>query len=358
MIVITMKKITIAIMVALAACLFIGIASMQEADAATIYVPDQDTLQGAINNASTGDTIHINTTTLSPGNIVWVNKTVTIEGNGTTLTFINASGLSYGLNITAENVTIRNLTIFSATSIGINVETGTVNISGTPTTQTPNNLTIDNVYVHNCSLAGIAITAGNNSTIKNSVIEHNGDFGIKVTGGIYGSIVGNDIKFNGDGDNEGGLYMTKDLHWAIVGNLFEGNNQDGIYSTENTNYDTSIYIYNMFKNNTAYGIESPGGTIRGNYNCWYNETAGTWGGKPDAAGVDNVSSSVTANVYYNGTVVQAGAALTQDGTNTYGISISYVNFTYYDNHTYNHWLTMIIIHTTTGLQQQDSAHYQ
>jgi len=285
----------------------------QEARGATIYVTDN--LQDAINASSDGDTIHINTTTLEPGAVIWVNKSIIIEGNGTANTIIDGStnSLTVVLNVTAENVTIRNLAITGASNAGIYLETGT----HAGVIQTPSNITITDVYIHN-----------------------NTNYGIYVTAGTYGAVVNSTIENNGDGgDNEGGLYMTKDLHWAIVGNLFNGNNQNGIYSTENTDYDTTVYLYNMFKNNTAYGIESPGGTIRADHNCWYNVTTGTWGGIPDADGVDNISASVTANIYYNGTVTASGTVLTRTGTNTYAATIDMATIIYHEEGlTYQHWL--------------------
>ena len=291
-----------------------------QSDAATIYVPDDHAaLQDAINAASTGDTIQINTTTLTPSAIIWVNESITIQGNGTANTIIDGgtNSLNKVFNVTAENVTIKDLTVNGSAQDGIYFETGTYNETGTPETQTPNNATLTNLYIHNNTQHGVYVAAGENCTLVNSTIEHNG----------------------GDTDNYGGLYLTADKRWAIVGNLFNANNQNAIYSTENTNYDTSVFLYNMFKNNTLYGIESPGGTIRADHNCWYNETAGAWAAIPGAAGVDNISDSVTATIYYNGTVTNSGVVITSDGTNTYGVHTPYITVDYHeDSRTYNHWL--------------------
>lgn len=288
-----------------------------QSDAATIYVPgNHATVQKAIDNASTGDTIQINTTTLTPPSVIWVNESVTIQGNGTSNTIIDGVGLAKTFNVTAENVTIKDLTVKQSDD-GIYFEIGTYNETGTPETQTPSNATVTNVYIHNCTQHGVYVAAGLNCTLVNSTIENNG----------------------GDTDNYGGLYLTADQRWAIVGNLFNGNAQNAIYSTENTNVDTSVFLYNMFQNSSTYGIESPGGTIRADHNCWYNETAGTWGAVPGAAGVDNISDSVTASIYYNGTVTNSGVVITSDGTATYGVHTPYLNITYHEQgRTYNHWL--------------------
>jgi len=307
------KMKSIGIMVLLVASLFAGIMLvMPESHAATIYVPDvESTLQAAIDNATAGDIIHINTTTLTLTSPVEVNKTVTIEGNGTANTIIDGNSAVYMvLNITAENVTIRNLTITGATDRGINISANA--------TLTPNNFTITNCYIHN-----------------------NTNYGIYWNSGTYGKIVGCTIESNGDGgNNEGGLYITADKHGAVVGNTFKDNNQNGIYSTESSNYDTTVYHYNNFRNNTVYGIETAsGGTLRAQYNCWYNDSASAWGGVPNAAGVDNVSAGVIVNPYYNGSVVDAGAVLIQEGTHTYGSTITDASIVYHEaGHTYNPWL--------------------
>jgi len=284
------KMKSMGIMVLLVASLFAGIMLvMPESNAATIYVPDvESTLQAAINNATAGDIIHINTTTLTLTSPVEVNKTVTIEGNGTANTIIDGN---------------------RATDRGINISANA--------TLTPNNFTITNCYIHN-----------------------NTNYGIYWNSGTYGKIVGCTIESNGDGDNEGGLYIVADKHGAVVGNTFKDNNQNGIYSTENANYDTTVYHYNNFRNNTVYGIETAsGGTLRAQYNCWYNDSASAWGGVPNATGVDNVSAGVLVNPYYNGSVVDAGVVLIQEGTNTYGSTITGASIVYHEaGHTYNPWL--------------------
>jgi len=303
---------SISVMVLLIASLFVGIMSiMPESHAATIYVPDvETTLQAAIDNATAGDTIHINATTLTLTSPVEVNKTVTIEGNGTANTIIDGNGAVYMvLNITAENVTIKNLTVTGATNRGINISANA--------TLTPNNFTITNCYIYN-----------------------NTNYGIYWNSGTYGKIVNCRIENNGNGDNEGGLYIVADRHGAIVGNTFRNNTQDGIYSTESSNYDTTVYHYNNFRNNSVYGIETAsGGTLRAQYNCWYNDTAAAWGGVPSASGVDNASSGVIATPYYNGSVVDAGVVLILEGTHTYGSTITDASIVYHEaGHTYNPWL--------------------
>ncbi len=285
-------------------------------DAATFYVPDDHAaLQDAINAADSGDTIQINTTTLTPAETIWVNTTqLTIQGNGTANTIIDGgtNSLTKVLNVTAENVTIKDLAVNGSTQDGIYFETATGTYAGTP-----NNCTVTDVYIHNNSQHGVYVAAGQNCTLVNSTIEYNG----------------------GDTDNYGGLYLTADQRWAIVGNLFKANTQNAIYSTENSDDDTSVFLYNMFRNNTDFAIESPGGTIRADHNCWYNETAGSWGGVPDASGVDNISTSVTADIYYNGTITDAGVSLTSDGTATYATTIPYTEITYHEQgRQYNHWL--------------------
>jgi len=207
----------------------------------------------------------------------------------------------------------------------------------------------DNTKIYDCaiemSVDGIYVNAGNNTSIYDNIIRNNSMYGIKYIGDDFAKIANNTIEYNGDGtDNYGGIYLTADQHSVIVGNTIQYNDDDGIYSTEETNYDTTPVHYNNFKGNVVYGIECTNATegiVRAQYNCWYNTTAGAWGGVPDADGVDNATSGVITGPYYNGSVTDGWAEITTNETMVVydGRDPTDVYSTFYETgHEYELWL--------------------
>jgi nitrous oxidase accessory protein NosD len=133
------KKIVVGIVSAL---LLIGVFSLAfniqpaQSEAHTITVPDDyPTIQGAVNAASSGDTIFVRNGSHGP---TYVDRAVTLVGENSESTFITAQSDGYitGLTVAVDNVTITGFTITGGRNgygmylynvKGVNVSGNTIN---------------------------------------------------------------------------------------------------------------------------------------------------------------------------------------------------------------------------------------
>jgi nitrous oxidase accessory protein NosD len=122
------------------------------------------TLQAAINAATAGDNIELQAN-ITEGQVT-VNKAVTIDGNGFTLTSTSAT---YGVEVTMAGVTLLDLTIANAGSFGIHASCGT------------HNLALTNVTVDNSGGTGITINGSDNCVFTNITSTNNGGNGMSFT---------------------------------------------------------------------------------------------------------------------------------------------------------------------------------
>ncbi|HID74319.1 MAG TPA: hypothetical protein EYP43_04635, partial [Thermoplasmata archaeon] len=136
------------------------------AGAATIIVDDdwvgadyQD-IQSAIDAASDGDTILVYDGAYSESLIV--NKSVTIQGNGSATVKVDAGGTGDGINITADNVTISGLNATNGGQHGI-------------VAWHVGNTTITACSAVGNGLSGIEINASDNVTLSGNNISRNVD---------------------------------------------------------------------------------------------------------------------------------------------------------------------------------------
>lgn len=130
------------------------------------YRTKYSTIDAALSAASTGDTIKLESKTYTiTGSLLDINKSVTIEGDGPEATIITSSlSNSPTADVTANNVTLRNLTIR---------HTGTGTVAGPLSTDNAN-LILDNVILDKTS--GASTTSyglwlyGGSATFKNGTI--------------------------------------------------------------------------------------------------------------------------------------------------------------------------------------------
>lgn len=143
--------------------------------AADLYVGTDEpyqSIQDAINASSEGDTIYINESLISEGNIT-VNQSVTIKNNGSVNPVIDTMCM-HGFNITVDNVTIQNITINNGTfGWGVRVYNYT----------TPSNvlegIILDNLNVNN-SMFGIVFDNATSCNVTNCNIENSSVCGISI----------------------------------------------------------------------------------------------------------------------------------------------------------------------------------
>ncbi|KAF0234955.1 MAG: hypothetical protein FD181_3583, partial [Prolixibacteraceae bacterium] len=129
------------------------------------------TLQAAITAAATGAEIDL--VCNHTEGLVTVNKAVTIDGNGNTLT---STSTTYGLEISSAGVTVKNITVDNPETYGILAHES-------------NNLNISNTTVKNCGTtgsgtpfaSGFAINCSDNITLTNIVATNNEGNGISIT---------------------------------------------------------------------------------------------------------------------------------------------------------------------------------
>jgi len=245
-----------------------AIVLMPNSHATTITVPtDQPTISAAVAAADNGDTIIVNQGNYSESSTITVNKSITIVANGTVR--VDGKGTDPLFNITAANVNISGLEIYNAT-VAIEIHD-----------------TLAHIY--DCNI-------------------HNNTWGVFAASGSTRFLVNNNtFSYNGNSTAGGGIYVSSSLNGCIVGNDFLNNTYDGVYFSAASGTENTIIHFNNFRLTNNYAIESAGAVVDANYNFWFDEQTGTWGGTPGEGIADNVSANVNTTVNYNGYALAAWA---------------------------------------------------
>lgn len=154
--------------------LLMMVLTTNDVKAAILDVPaTYATIQDAINAANPGDTVRLDVASSPYASglitIPVAKSGLTIEGQGSV---VNSSSGSWGLNVEADGVTIKDLTIDGAGTFGI--------ITGDPANG-GNNLTLTNVSVTNGGGTGFAITGVNDVVMTNVTSMNNIGNGISLT---------------------------------------------------------------------------------------------------------------------------------------------------------------------------------
>jgi parallel beta-helix repeat protein len=195
-------------------------------DASPAEVNPGQSIQQAINEANTGDTILVGSG-IYYENIV-VNKTVVLEGEGWTTTIVDGMGAENQVFlINADNVVVRDLMIRNTSIDNPAVGYG-IHIFGA------NNVTIANCKTTLCYY-GIRLTDTNQSDVVENLIEHNYGYGISLHGNSSSNqIAGNDIE-----NNPTGIYIASlDCKDNIVfHNNFENTNRNAQTLAQETVWD-------------------------------------------------------------------------------------------------------------------------
>jgi uncharacterized repeat protein (TIGR01451 family) len=220
--------------------LLVLILLMDCAGAATLIVPgDYSTIQAAINAASTGDTILVNSGTYYEN--VDVNKQLTLRGVGSPV--VDAGGSGNAIILSADGCILEGFV--ARNSAPGNYEIGVMSSYNTIT----GNTATGNGY-------GIFLYSYcNNNTITGNTATGNSYFGIYLSSDCNS----NTITGNTATDNGYGIFLT-----SSSGNTLSGNTATG-----NTNYAISLISSsgNTLSGNTAiviYLYSSSGNTLSGN----------------------------------------------------------------------------------------------
>ena len=282
-----------------------------KADPRTISVPDEyPTIQDAINAASPGDVILVDSETYHE-NVV-INISLTLMGAGDSTTFIHGDGKEPGIEIIADNVNISGFTILNCVN-GIKIpsngntvinNTITLNvIAGIYVEFSDGNTLIGNTIALN-DFVGVYLKASSKNKISGNTITNNNDTGILLEGQSSSNVISNNtitsIPFYGvslynSGNNiiSDNLISSNDTGIDLFessGNFITGNtiSNDKYYSIDLIRSSGNFITGNTISNNRYYGID----LFESSSNTFYHNNL-----------VDNyyqVASDGTTNTWDNG----------------------------------------------------------
>ena len=203
------------------------------ADAATIIVPDDyTTIQAAIDNAGTGDTIRVYAGTYAETIVVDVD--VSIVGNGTSDTMISTVGANI-VSLTASGASISKVQVVGGTTAGISISTS--------------DCIVEQVYCQG-NTRGIGLYGADDNYIGNSTFTSNSYAGI----GVYSGSDRNEF-FNATADSNGNFGL--DVFTSSTFNMFEScsfdkNANNGVLI--NGGSDNNTIANSTMDGNTNYGF--------------------------------------------------------------------------------------------------------
>jgi parallel beta-helix repeat protein len=218
-------------------------------------------IQNAIDNASDGDTILVWAGTYNED--LYVNKTVSIIGNGSSNTTINGGVFTYIVRIVSNWVNF--------TGFKINSTSRTFNLFYV------NNVTVNNNFLNHTRLRiensdhntiknntfdgfrfigsrGIEVFQSDYNTLKNNTISFQNDYGIYLSNSIKNSIINNTINNCLDSSIRLG---SNSLSNNVINNTCSDNPKDGIYISSFSFLNKLIgnYLYNNSHGIYLYDIE-------------------------------------------------------------------------------------------------------
>ena len=197
---------------------------------------DHTSIQAAIDNATSGDTIYV-WAGIYYENIV-VNKPLTLIGNGTGNTTIMGNGFGSVLEITANGV---NLTSFTLNGSGSGEFDANVKLQN-----------VQNCFISyiQCSFnkTGLLLNQANNNVISDVDSHHTKHSGIALYHSEWNLVQNSRCNNN----NYAGIYLQYSNNNTIQKNICLNNSGDGVY-INNSRYNN--VIENICLNNSYYGIE-------------------------------------------------------------------------------------------------------
>ncbi|MCK5291807.1 MAG: right-handed parallel beta-helix repeat-containing protein [Thermoplasmata archaeon] len=292
--------------------------------ASTLYVGgtgpgNYTTIQSAIDNAVTGDTIYVFNGVY--GERIEVNKTLSLVGEDRNETIIDGMGLGHVVNVTADSVNITGFKVIhndEQSKAGIHLQgvhgcfIVNNNVSSNDgysiyLVSSDNNTVANNVLWEN--MFGIHLVDSHGNDIIRNMVSSGTRDGITLLDSDNNTVANNRVSRNHDGI---ALYFSTDN--TLVNNTAMSNRNDGIY----LRYSNSNEVINNTLGSNNHGIHirtSDNNTATDNY-AWDNEYVGIALLVSDGNTVsDNV---VTSNNQY-------GIRLTDSNNNTVADNLAWNN---------------------------------
>lgn len=235
--------------------------------AATIhFVENGDNLQAVINNAGNSDIIIVESGFY--GNVD-INKPLNLTGIdiGFGQPLIDAMGNEFGINITADGITVNGFKVTNASNSGIHVTSNNNQLTNNTVTSNENGIHIDKSSGNNIYLNLIYNNLNANALITNNFANN---WNSSSFGNYYDDVIVADV--DGDGinnnkfiiSNEAGTITAYDYHPLVVASkaispasVSDIGTVSFTISTKITNY-TSIAMKNIVKNISLYYKEGSG----------------------------------------------------------------------------------------------------
>jgi len=258
--------------------------TFQIEDGNTLYVGgieegNYTSIQDAIDNASTGDTVYVYDDSSPYFENVIIDKTIILIGEDKSTTIIDGSKSGDVVYVSAYGVNIHGFKLRNG-SDGIQLYSDSNNIT-------------DNIISSNRG-SGIDLRYSNSNTITGNIISNNEWNGINLLWySRYNIITDNTISKNGDIPGaDGGIGLGLDSNYnTITGNTISNNDYDGINLDE---VSSNLITDNILKSNIGGGIklypDANNNTIIGNTisNCNYGISIGI-----------SEKNNITRNIIYS-----------------------------------------------------------
>jgi parallel beta-helix repeat protein len=221
-----------------------------------VHVPDDyPTIQDAIGNVTTGDTIIVRSGYTNEGPVT-IDKQLTLQGENKYTSVIDGMGNEDAVTIYASGVVFSDLTIHNCTDDGIYVSNSdnTIledciidgNVYDGISIYSSDNFTIKNCEIYNCTYYGVYVSTSNNLTIINSEIYEADSMGIYFN--VCQDLLLSNIDLH---HNFGGIEVWTSLNVTLKdSNIY---NQTGTYDGISIQSTDRVTIYNCdIYNNQVY----------------------------------------------------------------------------------------------------------